>query len=223
MIPPLPRSRWRLLCVGAVPLTAMLAGCPDDPTPPADAGPDAAGCQLPYLGDKAKEIEMEILVLGPSGSSFVAKDGDMIPLVFPPQGGEVIFAGARATNLDPCGVKVSGALRDIDTKLVQVDARTVNLDDEGDGWGRSTDSDIASFSNISTCPNNWSKTNIHGTEYELEVTLTDRDKRKATKTLRVTPFCAEEAYMDFCTCTCKGGYILGESCQGDAGAGGNHP
>ena len=49
----------------------------------------------------------------------------------------------------------------------------------------------------------------------------------ATKTLKITPFCAEEAYMGFCTCTCKGGYVLGQTCDGGAGGGagtgGSHP
>ncbi|MEO7328179.1 MAG: hypothetical protein ABI193_06355 [Minicystis sp.] len=227
MILPSSRSLRFLLCAGAIPLSALLAGCPDDPNPPADAGPDAHGCMLPYLGDKTKDMELEVLILGPSNASTVLHDGDMVPLVFPPQGGEVIFAGARATNVDPCGVKISGALRDLDTKLIQVDARTVNLDDDGDGWGRSTDSDISSFANISVCPNNWSKTNINNTKYELELTVTDRDKRSVTKRLQITPFCAEEAYLEFCTCTCKGGYILGQTCDGGAGGGngtgGNHP
>jgi hypothetical protein len=231
MIPPRLPSLRRLCCAGAAPLALLLAGCPSDPSPPSDAGadaaPDAHGCTLPTLGDKAKDIEMEVLVLGPSNSSVKVSEGDMVPLVFPPQGGEVIFAGVRATNLDACGVKITGALRDLDTKQVQVDARTVNLDDDGTGWGRSADGDISSFANISVCPNNWSKTDINNTPYALEVTVTDRDKRSVTKTLKITPFCAEEAYMSFCTCTCKGGYVLGQTCDGGAGggagSGGSHP
>lgn len=212
------------LAAAAIPLTFTLAGCPNDPSPPSDAGADARvdapGCMLAYVGDKAADIEMEVLILGTGSASSKVSEGSMVPLIFPPQGGEVIFAGVRAKNLDPCGVKITGALRDLDSNLVQVDARTVNLDDPGDGWARSTDSDIASFANISVCPNNWSKTNIFGNDYQLEVTVTDRDKRSATVKLRVVPFCAEEEYMSFCTCTCKGGYVLGEACDGAGGAGG---
>ena len=207
-----------------------LTGCPDDPSPPSDAGTDAPadapGCTLPFIGDKSQDIVMEVIVLGASNTSTKVSEGDMVPMIFPPQGGEVIFAGVRAKNIDPCGAKISGALRDLGSNLVQVDARTVNLEDSGDGWGQSTDSDIASFSNISVCPNNWSKSDIYGHVHQLEVTVTDRDKRSATSKIKVTPFCAEEAYMPFCTCTCKEGYILGETCDGGAGgggSGGSHP
>ena len=224
MILPRPLSLRRLLCAGAIPLALLLAGCPNDPSPPSDAGadaaPDAKSCMLAYLGDRAKDIEMEVLVLGPNSSSVKVNEGDMVPLVFPPQGGEVIFAGVRATNLDPCGVKITGALRDLETKLVQVDVRTVNLDDPGDGWGKSSEGDISSFANISVCPNNWSKTSVNGSVYALEVTVTDREKRSATKVLQVTPVCTEKEYLAFCTCTCKAGYILGQTCEGAGGAGG---
>jgi hypothetical protein len=144
------------LAAAAIPLTFTLAGCPNDPSPPSDAGADARvdapGCMLAYVGDKAADIEMEVLILGTGSASSKVSEGSMVPLIFPPQGGEVIFAGVRAKNLDPCGVKITGALRDLDSNLVQVDARTVNLDDPGDGWARSTDSDIASFANISVVP-----------------------------------------------------------------------
>src|SRR5207237_406960 len=86
--------------------------------------------------------------------------------------------------LDPCGAKINGALRDLASGQTTVDGRTLNLDVGGDGWGKSSDEDISSFANISACPNNWSKTDIDGPGYELAVTVTDRDKRKATKARR---------------------------------------
>jgi hypothetical protein len=132
----------------------------------------------------------------------------------------VIFAGARAKNLDPCGVKISGALRDSTRTWCRSTRAPSTSTTRATAGARSTDSDIASFANISVCPNNWSKTNIFGNDYQLEVTVTDRDKRSATVKLRVVPFCAEEEYMSFCTCTCKGGYVLGEACDGAGGAGG---
>jgi hypothetical protein len=152
-------------------------------------------------------------------ASVPLKEGDMVTLAFPPQGGRVIFAGVRATNLDACGVELGGAVRDETTMEVRLDTRTVNLLPSGDGWGSSDPSDVSTFSNIPVCPNEWSKTNIYGTQYRLELTITDRSGRTASQSLDVTPECSEPANATECLCICKGGYVLGESCVG-AGDGG---
>jgi hypothetical protein len=206
------------------------SGCGPEPTPPSsDAGPDAKTCTLAYLGDKTKDPELELIALGADYMSSAIADGAKVALLFPPQGGRVVFVGVRATNLDPCAVKLAGAMRDVTSKQVRIDTRTINLEPADDGWGQSSEGDIASFANVPMCPNQWSNTNIYGTEYEVEVTLTDRDKRKVTKTIRVTPECSEPALSAECTCICKGGYVLGEMCDGGAptssssGAGGNSP
>ena len=98
--------------------------------------------------------------------------------MFPPQGGQVIFVGIRATNVDGCALQLTGALRDLATQEVRVDSRTVDLIPRGDGWGVSGMRDIglgvANFANVPVCPNEWSSTNIYGTVYGLEVTAQDR-------------------------------------------------
>jgi len=210
------------------------SGCGPDPAlPSSDAGPDAKTCTLTYLGDKTKDPELELVALGADYASSAITDGAKVALLFPPQGGRVVFVGVRATNLDPCAVKLAGAMRDVTSKQVRIDTRTINLEPATDGWGQSSAGDIASFANVPMCPNQWSTTNIYGTEYEVEVTLTDRDKREVTKTIRVTPECAEPSLSAECTCICKGGYILGETCNdptssssgagGAGGAGGKSP
>ena len=190
------------------------SGCGPDPTPPPiDAGEDAKSCALAYLGDKTKAPELLLLALGADYKAAPISDGASVALLFPPQGGRVVFVGVRATNLDPCGVKLAGAMRDVTSKQVRIDTRTINLEAAGDGWGQSSADDIASYANVPMCPNQWSATNIYGTEYEVEVTLTDRDKREVTKTIHVTPACAEPALFAECSCICKGGYVLGETCD----------
>jgi hypothetical protein len=206
-------------------LGVAASGCGPETSPPVetDAGTDAKiGCTLPFIGDAAKDLEIEIIALRADYTSAPVAAGDSVALLFPPQGGRVIFAGVRARNVDPCNAQLLGAVRDLDTQQVRVDSRTINLEATDDGWGRSADSDIASFANVPMCPNSWSKPNIYGTTYELEVTLTDRDKRKATKIVEVMPACAEPENAAECACICKGGYILGEMC-GDGGAGGMSP
>jgi hypothetical protein len=221
--------RRRVALLGAIAPTLLAgvaialstSGCPNDPIAPTDAGPDApVSCQLAFIGDPAKDPEMEIIVSRADGSpSQKVEDGGAVPLIVPPQGGKVIFAGVRVTNIDPCLVKLKGVLRDLASGLVQVDTRILNLEPTSDGFGKSNDGDIAAFSNVSVCPNNWSDTNIYGSEYELELKVTDRAKRFAERKIRVTPFCAEPAFKAECECECRAGYMSSQQC-GDGGTGG---
>jgi hypothetical protein len=213
----LPRAAILLIVAasGALLLSAGASGCDPETIPPVDAGTDViVGCTLPFIGDSTKETEIELIALKADYTSAPVAEGDSVALLFPPQGGRVIFAGVRARNIDPCNVQLSGAVRDVDTKQIRVDSRTVNLAATSDGWGSSSDTDIASFANVPMCPNSWSKTNIYGTKYELEVTLTDRAKHKITKKVGVVPACAEPENAAECACICKGGYVLGEMCDG---------
>lgn len=220
----LPRAAIALIAAasGALLLSAGASGCGPDPTPPVDAGADAkVGCTLPFIGDATQPTEIEIIALKADYTSVPVAAGDSVALLFPPQGGRVIFAGVRARNVDPCNLQLSGAVRDLDTAQLRVDARTINLEATSDGWGRSSDADIASFANVPMCPNQWSKTNIYGTKYELEVSITDRAKHTTTKKVTVTPACAEPENEAECTCICRGGYVLGESCNGTSTSSGS--
>jgi hypothetical protein len=150
-------------------------------------------------------------VRGADQVSIPVHDGDVAPLIDPPQGGRVIFAGVRATNIDPCGVVLTGSLRDLTTNAVRFDTRTLNLEPTDDGWGGSEDDQISSFANIPVCGNSWSPTNIYGTEYELEVALIDAEGHSTSVKARVVPGCVEPGDKETeCLCICKGGYVLGE-------------
>ncbi len=215
----LPRAAIFLIAAssGALLFSAGVSGCGPGPetNPPVDAGTDAkVGCTLPFIGDSTKEPEIEIIALKADYTSAPVAEGDSVALLFPPQGGRVIFAGVRARNIDPCSIQLTGALRDLDTSQLRVDARTINLEERTDGWGSSSDADVASFANVPICPNQWSKTDIYGTKYQLEITITDRAKHKVTKTVGVIPACAEPENAAECACICKGGYVLGETCEG---------
>src|SRR5262249_28407664 len=156
-----------------------------------------------------------ITARGPDGVARPISDGDTVAMILPPQGGRVIFAGVRVTNVDPCAVTLSGALRDLSTMQIRLDARSINLTPIPGmaGFGESDDEDISTFSNIPVCPNQWSKTDVYGTTYELSVSVTDRDKRTATTTAKVIPSCAEPDNQTECLCICKGGYMLGQQCD----------
>ncbi len=195
-----------------------LVGCSSDPPAAADAGPS---CTLPFIGDKDQPIEAVLTVRDVNGKSVELKDGDEVPLVFPPQGGRVVFLGARVKNVDPCAVKLSGAIRDPATNQVRIDNRSVNLRLAPDGFGTGVDDDISTFSNVPMCPNQWASTDAYDKPFRVEVTVQDRGGRSVTKQAMVTPKCAEPDRLAECLCICKQGYVLGEMCAApDAGTDG---
>ncbi len=183
-----------------------------------DAAPEGGSCGVAFLGDPTKDIEFEFRALHADGTDAPLADQGDLALIFPPQGGRVAFVGVRATNLDPCGVQLTGALRDEPTQQVRVDARTVNLLSSGDGWGTSAPPSQTisaardTYSNVPLCPNQWASTDVFDHEFQLEVTLKDRGKRTMTKSIKVTPRCAEPGRTVECRCICKVGYVLGEAC-----------
>ena len=208
-----------LTCVTRVAALSLAVGAcsPASGSGGSDGGHEP--CPVGFLGDEAGAPDFDMQVLEADETVAVLNDGDSVPMILPPQGGRVIFVGVRATNVDGCGLQLTGALRDLTTQQVRVDSRTVNLLDAGGGYGVSgtpataASTAIASFSNIAVCPNEWSPTNIYGTPYGVEVTIQDRGGRTLTKKVQVTPECGEPANVEQCLCICKGGYVLGESCM----------
>jgi hypothetical protein len=199
-------------------LTAALvaAACSAPPRPP-------DGCPVGFLGGAGGAPDFDIQVLQADDTVAIVKDGGAVPMLLPPQGGRVIFAGVRATNIDGCALQVTGVLRDLTTQRVTFESRTINLTSTGDGWGASAVSAaslsaaISSFSNIPVCPNQWSATDVYGHAYGLEVTIRDREKRELTKKIEVTPECGQPANLGECLCICRAGYVLGQAC-GDGGS-----
>ncbi len=179
-------------------------------------------CPAGFLGDSAAAPDFDIQVLRADDSVVTLQEGASVPMILPPQGGRVIFVGVRATNVDGCGLQLTGALRDLTTGRVTIDSRTINLTATGDGWGasatatESVSAAVGSFSNIPTCPNEWSATDLFGHPYGLEVTVVDRAMRQLTKKITVTPACGQPENLTQCLCICMTGYVLGQACS-DAG------
>jgi hypothetical protein len=201
----------------------ILLGCPTSPVAPAPSGdaappPVDADCPVGVIGDTTKPVEFDFRILHVDGSDAPLADGEEVPLIFPPQGGRVIFVGVRATNLDGCGVQLTGALRDTSSQQVRIDSRTVNLIPTGDGWGTSAPPSQSisaardTYSNVPVCPNEWATVDIYDHVFQLEVTIEDREKRKLTKSIKVLPRCAEPDKVGECLCICQAGYVLGQAC-----------
>lgn len=192
-----------------------LAACP---SPETNDGPTPS-CKLAFLGDKTQPPQIELLYWATDGASHPVVDGGQVPLLLPLQGGRVIYAGARVTNVDPCGAVISGSLRDLDNNQVRLDARTINLTPQADGWGETSASDLSAFANIPACPNEWSAKSLFDAGYTLEVKVRDKSGITASAQATVHPTCAEPGNEAECRCICKAGYKLGEQCQGSGGAG----
>ncbi len=214
------RSRSRLrrgLGVAASLALPLSLGCADS-SGAGGAGSGTGGavgttCKLPNLGDPTQDIQLDLVELDANQSIVTLAEGADVDLVTPPQGGRVVFVGVHATNLSPCGVTLAGSLKDTASGKLMLDSRTVNLKVGTDGYGSSVDSNISTFANIPVCPNQWSSVNAFDVPYELTVKLTDAGGRSASKTLHVTPRCAETGMLKTeCTCICKAGYVLGQPC-----------
>jgi hypothetical protein len=114
-------------------------------------------------------------------------------------------------------------LRDPNNQEIRLDSRTVNLVASGDGWGTSAipgvpaDGQLANYSNIPVCPNEWASTNLFDAPFELELTLQDRRGKMVSTTVTVTPGCPDDSVEPSCRCICALDYVLGSSCT-DAGS-----
>lgn len=176
-------------------------------------GGGSSSCGLAALGDPTQPIGLQVTARGADLVSEEIGEGAQVPMILPPQGGRVMFIGARATNIEPCAVEISGTLRDLSNGEVRVDGRKMNLKATGDGWGTSTDTDISTFAMIPTCPNQWAATDVFGTTFELELTLTAKNGQKASKKMSIVPVCGEPANEAECKCQCTKGYTLGKTCN----------
>jgi hypothetical protein len=185
------------------------AACGDDETVPV-----APVCTLAFVGKARDALALVPVQRTASGMLAELEDGGALDVVFPPQGGRVAFVGVRARNVDPCEVTLKGVLRDTASNKVRFDTRITNLMVDGEE-ARSDEREIATFSNIPLCPNQWSSADVFDQAYELEIVLTERGGRKLERTLAVTPRCAEPEREAACKCMCKHGYELGEPCGED--------
>lgn len=193
--------------------TILFSACSPPPDPPADGGVPIGGCRLPYVGDPKAPMEVDVVALDPDYKFMSITEGSDISLMNPPQEGRVLFVGVRARNVNPCGVRLSGALRDPISQQVRLDSRIINLQVTEDGYGQSDVTDIFTFANIPACPNQWSDQDLMDVPYTLIVSLTDGDDRKVTRELQVTPRCNEPGQIEGCRCKCDADYVLGMMCS----------
>ena len=189
----------------------IVGGCPGPSAGGGGAGASGPACALEFFGEPGAQPTLELLTIDAAFEGSALVDGGGIELVFPPQGGRVVFAGVRVQNFDACRVQLTGSLRDTASNKIVFDSRTVNLvPRDGGAWVGSVDDDISTFANIPVCPNQWASVDGFGVPMQLELELRARDGTVLEKVIDVVPFCA--AGDDECLCQCKEGYVLGEVC-----------
>jgi hypothetical protein len=200
-------------------LAAIAGACAGERAPEAPGagdGPDSPKpCAVGVVGDGTLPPELQVLTLGPGINRRVIEDGDGVALVLPPQGGRIVLAGVRARNLDPCGVSLTGFLRDGGSGQVRLDGRTVNLRLAADGWAESDGADLAAFANVPVCPNEWASIDLSGGRFDLTVEVQDRAGRTGSRSIGVVPSCTEVETPRQCACSCRAGYMLGQPCPAD--------
>jgi hypothetical protein len=142
--------------------------------------------------------------------------GAAIDLIYPPQGGFVVFVGARVRNLTDGVVELRGRLLDATGALTAEDARTVAMRrDASDPFLWLPDlTSYTNVSNIPVCPSQ-SATDRFNVPFTLEVAVSEPSTgRSASGTVAVTTACRQldPTQLALCRCECAGGFFLGK-CQ----------
>jgi len=196
--------RAMTLRLGLLPPLLLAASCQSQqPVCPAPAANT--------LGDPTQPMQLEPFYLGADGNAHDAVACGGLDLVFPPQGGHVVFAGVRATNLDGCRVTIAAALRDPSTgSAIGADRRTINLYPIAGrpGWGTASTAGDAmngfgGVANVAVCPN-FGTVDVQGRERILELTVVDASGHRGTISTPVVPRClqSDPAARAACECDC---------------------
>lgn len=150
------------------------------------------------------------------GSALDFADGGVVDLVRPPQGGHVVFIGARATGLCGDNATLRGRLRFEDETFIALEGRSLDFRpiDGLPGWGRPNYFSIAGVANVPVCPNNTGRA-LLGTTLLLEAEVEDRDGTKPVGRVEVTLRCGQvdAGCRALCECECDEDYELGVGCD----------
>ncbi len=149
------------------------------------------------------------------------QDGDEAHLQSAPQGGFVIFVGARIKNLDTSTVELEGKLTDPQTGLIAADryveSTMIPAPDEP-GASMSDYTSIREVVHLYLCPN-YETIDVVGRIYELEIRAKEVGAQESTGvvTVKVKPTCSanDGGLGSQCTCQCQAGYTK-EKCSIEA-------
>jgi len=148
------------------------------------------------------------------GMAVDATAGAQVPLTIPPQGGLVLFVGARVRNLDAASVTVTASLRDAaDSPVLTLEQRPVHLTIGADGWAAPADpAGMFDWANLPACPLSSATRDVYDQPYVLRIGVADASGASTDAKLEIVPTCEAGANGDLCRCQCKLGYSLGDPC-----------
>ncbi|HWA78251.1 MAG TPA: hypothetical protein VG937_38210 [Polyangiaceae bacterium] len=151
-----------------------------------------------------------------------AATGSELPLITPPQGGQILLVGPRARNLRGCHVVLATALVDDESGAVlTVDRRPIVLEPTaGDALAPKNPSGLSNYANVAACPVAGLTRPVNGTAYTLDMTVTDEAERSAQRWLQVIPSCMDGSTANACRCECSANFRQGASCGGGSGGSG---
>jgi hypothetical protein len=144
-------------------------------------------------------------------------DGDHVSLEFPPQGGHVLFVGARVRNFGKTTATLRVRLRSaVDDHIVAEDSRTIAFAPSSADPTLSIP-DLRSYTNVANvavCPM-FGSVNIYDQTYTLEVIVTDVSGATGSVRRSVIPTCMQPGPRDlsYCKCDCAANYVVGQ-CAG---------
>lgn len=195
-------------------LSGLLAACSSSDD--RDAGTTRVRCPI---GDLAQPLELEIVHQDRDGNLVRTQPGAEVPLIIPPQGGHVLFIGARARNLD-CEIDLTVSLRDeCDKSVIAVEQRPATLAIGSDGWGEPAfPAHPTHYGNLPACPQAAASRDIEGEPYLLRLVVEDLDGKKGEASLEIIPTCGAAKRED-CLCECDKDFVLGGPCAPDTDSG----
>jgi hypothetical protein len=193
-----------LVALSLVPLGA--ASC----EPPADGDPDGGtGLLECFFGDEGQEPEGELVFLDENFEMQELRPGARVPLILPPQGGKVVFVGARLKNMDLCSLQANGGVFDdcqVQPRIIGREGRGIQMVvNDATGLAEpAAPTTINNYVNIPLCGNFTSSRDIDDEPYRLEIRFSDRALRALVLRADFTPFCPASVGDDvFAQCICE--------------------
>ena len=181
-------------------------------------GGGTAGQSVPlgncFVGNPSTAPQIELVYRTVAGQLGSLGNLAAVPLIQPVQGGETLFIGVRARNIDGCPLNMSTALFTVDSGVVvALERRPVTLEATADGWLQPKQPDaLSNFSNLPACPKAGLGLRIDGQQYRLQVSVDDSFGRHGEATQLIVPTCGQPALAATCQCLCAANYVLGSAC-----------
>jgi hypothetical protein len=207
-----------LAALSLAPLGAASCEPPGDGS--ADAGTGLVEC---FFGDEGQDPVGELVFLDEDFQLQDLAPGQAVPLILPPQGGKVVFIGARLKNMDLCSLQANGGVFDdcpTSPRIIGREGRGIQMvENAATGFAEPADpTTINNYVNLPLCGNFTSSRDIDGEPYRVEIRFSDRARRSLVLTADITPFCpgepgAEDGQFEQCTCECDADFGFDGACE----------